>query len=75
MILNPHGIRKILVQPNPRYPRHYRGCVRLVSTTTEGDFTFQGTGKLRKCWWLWSPLFWLRIAWAWIRPEKEEVIL
>ena len=69
---NTERLHKIVIQPNPRSPVHYRGNARMFSEPLMGKFTFEGQGEISKHWWSWSPAFWWRILLAWIRPEKPE---
>lgn len=65
----------IIIQPNSRSPRHYRGEAMLKSWQMNSDGTCNyecvGVGRLTLHRWSWSPWFWLKILWAWIGPKPE----
>ena len=67
----------IVIQPNPRYPTHYRAYAVMthfeVSATTDDvvpTFEFEVLDAPTLHHWSWSPRFWWSIAKAWVSPAK-----
>lgn len=56
-----------VMQPNPRWPLHYRFRARLLQVGDVESATFTVTTQLTEHYWSWSLGFWRRILLAWLR--------